>query len=158
LAGVEAPEAFNASGKENPMSAFVVNSNVMAKVVTAILLNLDTFDGESTCRVALLAALTNAQKEVGTRIGRKLFLMNRKALSARYGRGEHLGLPEFVFEKWADATPVEQFKAMCCLLYQCCEGKVPNSRLYDELNHAAGELAQRIVQDLPEYDMAPWGN
>ena len=51
----------------------------------------------------------------------------------------------------ADATPVEQFAAMRCLLYQCCEGKVPASRLYDELNSAAGELARRIVQDLPEY-------
>jgi hypothetical protein len=84
--------------------------------------------------------------------------MNRRALRARYGCGEHLGLPEFVFQKWADATPVQQFKAISCLLYQCDEGKVRESRLYAELNHAAGELAQRIVQDLPEYDMAAWGN
>src|SRR6185295_13169650 len=127
------------------MSAFMVNTNVMAKVVTAILLNLDTFDGESTCRVALLASPTDAQKDAGTKIGRKLFHMNRRALRARYGSGEHLGLPEFVFEKWADATPVRQFKAIHCLLYQCDEGKVHESRLYDELNRAAGELAQRIV-------------
>jgi hypothetical protein len=53
---------------------------------------------------------------------------------------------------------MEQFKAIHCLLYQCSEGKVPTSRLYDELNHAAGELAQRIVQDLPEYDKASWGD
>ena len=140
------------------MSAFMVNPNVMAKVVTAILLNLDTFDGESTCRAALLAAPTDAQKQAGTKIGRKLFLMNRRALRARYGCSEHLCLPQFVFAKWADATPVEQFKAMCCLLYQCCEGKVSDSRLYDELNRAAGELAQRIVQDLPEYEKASWGD
>src|SRR5580704_10637551 len=140
------------------MSAFMVNTNVMAKVVTAILLNLDQFDGESTCRVALLASPTDVQKEAGTRIGRKLFLMNRRALRARYGCGEHLGLPEFVFEKWADATPVQQFKAIHCLLYQCDEGKVHETRLYEELNRAARELAQRIVQDLPEYDMAAWGN
>jgi hypothetical protein len=126
--------------------------------VTAILLNLDTFDGESTCRAALLAAPTDAQKEAGTKIGRKLFLLNRKALRARYGCGEHLRVPEFVFEKWADATPVGQFKAISCLLYQCCEGKVPNSPLYDELNRAAGELAQAIVQELPEYDQASWGD
>jgi hypothetical protein len=140
------------------MSAYMVNTKVMAKVVTAILLNLDQFDGESTCRVALLASPTDAQKEAGTKIGRKLFLMNRRALRARYGCGEHLGLPKFVFEKWADATPVEQFKAIHCLLYQCNEGKVHESRLYDELNHAAGELAQQIVQDLPEYDKASWGD
>src|ERR1700741_4131708 len=137
------------------MSAFMVNTNVMAKVVTAILLNFDTFDGESTCRQTLLAAPTDAQKEAGSKIGRKLFLLNRRALRARYG-SDHLGVPEFVFERWADATPVQQFKAMSCLLYQCHEGKVHESRLYDELNHAASELAQRIVQDLPEYEQASW--
>src|SRR5689334_22210969 len=140
------------------MSAFMVNTSVMAKVVTAILLNFDTFDGERTCRQTLLAAPTDAQKEAGSKIGRKLFLLNRRALRARYGCGDHLGVPEFVFERWADATPVQQFKAMSCVLYQCHEGKVHESRLYDELNHAAGELAQRIVQDLPEYDKASWGD
>jgi hypothetical protein len=49
------------------MSAFMVNTNVMAKVVTAILLNLDQFDGERTCRVALLASPTDAQKEAGNK-------------------------------------------------------------------------------------------
>ncbi len=49
------------------MSAFMVNTNVMAKVLTAILLNLDQFDGESTYRVKLLAAPTDAQKEAGTK-------------------------------------------------------------------------------------------
>jgi len=140
------------------MSAFMVNTNVMAKVVTAILLNLDTFDGESTCRVALLAAPTDAQKEAGSKIGKRLFLLNRRALRARYRCSDHLGVPEFVFERWAAATPGQQFKAMSCLLYQCHEGKVHESRLYDELNHAAGELAQRIVQDLPEYEKASWGD
>jgi hypothetical protein len=81
------------------MSAFMVNTNVMAKVVTAILLNLDTFDGESTCRVALLASPTDAQKEAGTKIGKRLFLLNRRALRARYRCGDHLRVPEFVFDR-----------------------------------------------------------
>jgi hypothetical protein len=141
------------------VSAFMVNTSVMAKVVTAILQNTDEFAAIETFRGHLVDdPLTDGQKEAGTKIGRKLFLMNRRALCARYGHGEHLRLPEFVFEKWADATPVEQFAAMRCLLYQCCEGKVPNDRLYGELNHAAGEIAQRIVQDLPEYDKASWGD
>ena len=140
------------------MSAFMVNTNVMAKVVTAILLNLDRFDRENTCRTALLDAPTDTQKVAGTTIGKKLFRLNRRALRARYGRGDHLRVPEFVFEKWADATPVEQFKAIHCLLYQCHEGKVHESRLYDELNRSAGDLAQRIVKDLPEYEQATWGD
>jgi len=47
---------------------------------------------------------------------------------------------------------------MRCLLYQCCEGKVPDSRQYQALNHAAGELAQGIVQDMPEYNKTSWGD
>lgn len=141
------------------MSAFMVNTNVMAKVVTAILQNTNQFSTIQTFRGRLVDdPLTDAQKAAGTQIGRKLFLMNRKALRARSGYGEHLRVPEYVFEKWADATPVEQFAAMRCLLYQCCEGKVPDSGLYSELNRAAGELAQRIVQDLPEYEKASWGD
>ena len=109
-------------------------------------------------RVKLLAAPTDEQKDAGSKIGRKLFLMNRRALRSRYGCGGDIRLAEFVFERWVDATPVEQFKAMSCLLYQCHEGKVHESRLYGELNRAAGELAQRIVHDLPEYDKASWGD
>jgi hypothetical protein len=108
--------------------------------------------------VALLAAPTDAQKEIGAKIGRKLFLLNRRALRARYGSGNHLCLPDFAFEKWADATPVEQFKAISCLIYQCSDGEVPNGPLFDELNRAAGELARAIVQELPEYDQASWGD
>ena len=42
------------------MSAFMVNNNVMAKVVTAILLNFDAFDGRSTARGPPIAAPTDA--------------------------------------------------------------------------------------------------
>jgi hypothetical protein len=140
------------------MSAFMINTNVMAKVVTAILLNFDTFDGKSTARGALLAAPTDAQREAGTNIGKKLFLLNRRALRARYGRGDPLRFPEFAFENWADATPVEQFAAMRCLLYQCCEGKVSDSRLYHELNYAAGELAHGSFRTCRKYDKASWGD
>ena len=77
------------------MSAFMVNTNVMAKVVTAILLNRDTFDGESTGRTAMLATPTNQQKEIGTQIGQKLFLMNcyRVRADCRVDRGRgHCGV------------------------------------------------------------------
>jgi hypothetical protein len=56
----------------------------------------------------------------------------------------------------ADATPVEQFKAIRCLLNQCCE--VPYGRLYSELNRVASELAPRIVQDLPQYEWWGWAS
>ena len=79
--------------------------------------------------------------------------MNAAAIKARYDTSPQR--PAFKFAGWADATPVEQFKAIRCLLYQSCEGVVPKGRLYGELNRVAGELAQRIIQDSPEYEKAP---
>jgi hypothetical protein len=69
--------------------------------------NTDEFAAIETLRGQLVDdPLTDPQKEAGTEIGRKLFLMNRRALRARYGNGDFLALPKFVFEKWCDATPL----------------------------------------------------
>ena len=95
------------------------------------------------------------RREAAKQIGKWLFAMNAAAIKARYGTLPQR--PAVKFADWADGTRVEQFKAMRCLLYQACEGAVPNGRLYRELNRVAGELAQRIVQDSPEYEKAPWG-
>ena len=130
------------------MSAFMVS--------TAILQNTDEFAIIQTFRSRLVDdPPTESQCKAAEDIGRRLFGMNAAAIKARYGF-----LPQRRFLKfagWTEATPVEQFKAIRCLLYQSCEGTVPNGRLYGELNRVAGELAQRIVQDSPDYEKAPWG-
>jgi hypothetical protein len=138
------------------MSAFMVSNPLMEKVVTAILQNTDEFATIQTFRGSLVDdPPTETQREAAEQIGKRLFWINAAAIKASYGTLPQR--PSFKFCGWADATPVEQFKAMRCLLYQACEGSVPNGRLYSELNRVAGELAQRIVQDSPEYEKAPWG-
>jgi hypothetical protein len=138
------------------MSAFMVSNVVMQKVVTAVLQNTDEFATIPTFRGQIVDnPPTDAQCKAAEEIGKRLFSMNTAAIKARY-----IFLPQrpvFKFAGSADATPVEQFKAIRCLLYQSCEGAVPNGRLYGELNRVAGELAQRIVQDSPDYEKAPWG-
>jgi hypothetical protein len=128
----------------------------MQKVVTAILQNTDEFVTIQTFRGQLVDdPPTDAQRQTGEDIGKRLFGMNAAAIKARYGTLPQR--PAFKFTGWADATPVAQFKAIRCLLYQACEGSVRRGRLYGELNRVAGELAQRIVQDSPEYEKVPWG-
>ena len=138
------------------MSAFMVSSHLMQKVVTAVLQNTDEFATIPTFRGQIVDdPPTDAQCKAAENIGKRLFSMNAAGIKARYGF-----LPQrsvFKFAGWVAATPVEQFKAVRCLLYQSCEGTVPNGRLYGELNRVAGELAQRIVQDLSEYERAAWG-
>jgi hypothetical protein len=138
------------------MSAFMVSNQLMQKVVTAILQNIDEFATIQTFRGCLVDDTpTETRREAAEQIGKRLFAMNAAAIKARYGTLPQR--PAFKFAGWADATPIEQFKAMRCLLYQACEGSVPDGRLYSELNRVAGELAQRIVQASPEYEKAPWG-
>jgi len=138
------------------MSAFMVSSHLMQKVMTAVLQNTDEFATIRTFRGRLVDdPPTDAQRKAADDIGKRLFGMNVAAIKARYGVLPPR--PAFKFTGWADATPVEQFKAIRCLLYQACEGSAPKGRLYSELNRVAGELAQRIVQDSPDYEKAPWG-
>jgi hypothetical protein len=128
----------------------------MQKVVTAILQNTDEFATIQTFRGLLVDdPPIDAQRQAAEDIGKRLFGMNAAAIKARYGT--LLQSPAFKFAGWAEATPIGQFKAIRCLLYQSCEGAVPKGRLYGELNWVAGELAQRIAQDSPEYEKAPWG-
>jgi hypothetical protein len=134
----------------------MVSNQLMQKVVTAILQNTDEFATIQTFRGRLVDdPPTDTQRKAAEQIGKRLFAMNAAAIKACYGTLPQR--PSFKFAGWADATPIEQFKAMRCLLYQACEGSVPNGRLYSELNRVAGELAQRIVRDSPEYERAPWG-
>ena len=138
------------------MSAFLVSSHLMQKVVTVVLQNTDEFATIQTFRGQIVDdPPSDAQRQVAEKIGKRLFGMNATAIKARYGFLPQR--PVFKLAGWAAATPVEQFKAIRCLHYQACEGTVPNGRLYGELNRVAGELAQRIVQDSSEYEKAPWG-
>jgi hypothetical protein len=110
--------------------------------------------------------LDEFQLKASTEIGGKLYAMNQAAVGIRYPgmvkRNEPgMQAPRFAMtdlERAHYPTPIEMFAAIRCLLYQCHEGDVPKRALYKQLNAVSGELAQRIMQDLPEYEKAPWGD
>jgi hypothetical protein len=124
------------------MSAFIVGTRTMHKIVSGILNAVDTFNSVS-------AQLPNA----GTVIGCALYEMNSRAIEARYH--EKGAVPDYRFAD-PHATEVERFKAMQCLLYQCAEGTVPDEPVYKELEAVSRALAGKIVCDLPAYDRAAW--
>ena len=106
------------------MSAFMVSNHLMQKVVTAILQNADEFATIQTLRGRLVDdPPTDAQCKAAENVGKRLFAMNAAAIKARYGFLPQR--PVFKFAGWRDATPVEQFKAIRCLLYQSCEAPWP---------------------------------
>jgi hypothetical protein len=51
----------------------------------------------------------------------------------------------------------QALKSLHCLLYQCSEGDVPETPLYQALDGLSNRWAHEIVSKLPEYDQAVWG-
>ena len=82
---------------------------------------------------------------------------NRKAIMGRYG---DKGIPKKVGElKPMSASLIQGYKSIRCLKYQCSE-HVPGSkhkRMLEEMKKASLELAETIVDTLPEFNDAEWG-
>ena len=155
------------------MSAFVIDSATMGRVLRGLFARnrwgqfVAQFDGEYT-------APGDSRSADPTTVGRKLFAMNIEAVMQRYPdcRGNPRDLPgprcahalanEYQAPTFAVGAThalrslVHFYKAIQCLLYQCSEGNVPESPLYQELQRAAAELAGGIVRELPEYETAAW--
>ena len=92
---------------------------------------------------------------------RKLEDMNIQALVVRYGDDPELLRCKEVPEK-PDLPPhledmVQLYKTMRCYLYQCCEGNIDTTLLYEAVNLCSLELAgECIVPLLGLYEDAKW--
>ena len=87
--------------------------------------------------------------------------MNVRALNARYGDPieivyENIPQEPAVPDPGNKKDSVQLYKTMRCYLYQCEEGKVPDSDLYKIVKLMAGKLAADIVGALPEFEAAAW--
>lgn len=82
---------------------------------------------------------------------------NRKSIGARYGDKD---IPKKLCELGHMTTSLVQgYKSIRCLKYQCSE-EVKGSkhkRMLEEMKKAAMELAEEIVDKLPEFNDAEWG-
>ena len=71
----------------------------------------------------------------------------------RYGR------PDAISDyKYALVFPllIQQYKSLSCLIYQCSEGTVPDTALYQQMLRRKIDLGCQIIGHLEEYDRADW--
>lgn len=89
----------------------------------------------------------------------RMFVLNKMGVESRYGKGEAKTFRplNFVFEDVAPTRTVAAYKALGCLLYQCSEGNVPDTKLFKRLEQAQDVLAHQIIYSLPDYQNAKWG-
>lgn len=148
------------------MSAFIVAESCMAKVVRAVVLCMAqthrTFAGQAISEHGPIAD----EDKAGTVIGRELYAMNRAAIVERYGESgvaDMGGIPDFTYEsptrrELKRGEAVAAFKACQALAYQCAEGEIDKTELFQELDSVITWLARGIVSELPEYESAAWGD
>lgn len=88
-----------------------------------------------------------------SKFGQELLNLNISAYDQRYGG--KIGKYNYIFTE-CQVTSVQGLKSLRCLLYQCSEGDVPDTKLYKQMRTVSGDLAQYIVENLPAYDKAEW--
>ncbi len=93
------------------------------------------------------------------KLAQAMFQLNCDGVNARYGNGEAEKFRplNFTFQPEDCSSLVQVFKSLQCWNYQCSEGDVPETKLYQFFEEVEHHLALKIVMDLPEYDKATWG-
>jgi hypothetical protein len=116
------------------MSAFIVSERTMHRAVHALM------PPDSPCAAC-------------DEMGQQLYRLNAEAVLQRYGRPEDV--PEY---RYAVVFPplIQQLKSLSCLIYQCSEGNVPQTALYQSLVRRKIDLTREIVCNSEEYDRADW--
>lgn len=157
------------------MSAFVVQPHTMSSAVRGI---CAVFGRYPNFVVPLFDGIDTSRAEAPTLIGRRLFTLNIEAVQQRYpdtidrpqdmpgpcnSDGEataHRIARDFLYRPTARRVSTDEMvaslKALHCLRYQCSEGNVPETPLYQEITRAIGRIADAIVSEMPAYEAAAW--
>ena len=132
------------------MSSFIVDDRTINSVACFL------FD-QSPNTVAALSKMGIATRPQD--LAEEMYKLNIAAVESRYGEysaGSMCDL-NFMFKKVNPDNEIQALKSLRCWLYQCGEGNVPESKLYQIMDLYSLDLALSIVRKLPEYDAAQWG-
>ena len=139
------------------MSAFMVEDETINKVVTWLKREVSTNHFPLTVAFKHHIDLTSDQWE--EKLANAMFQLNGDGVNARYGEGEveQFRPLNFTYKPEPYVSNVQVLKSLQCWMYQCSEGDVPQTTLYQFFAEVESYLAVHIVMDLPEYDQAKWG-
>lgn len=90
------------------------------------------------------------------RLAKELWDMNRKAVNYRYGDKDTKDYSEGFNWENGKLNKFQCLKSMNCLSYQCSEGNVPKTKLYQFLEKLIGLWGSFIINDLSEYKETRW--
>jgi hypothetical protein len=145
-------------GGEYPLSAFMVEDKTINYIVNWLRRNIDQF-----------SLIPHKLKELGfdtsadgwaERLGQAMFQLNVNAVDSRYRFGAAAKFRKlgYRFEHTEAVSLVQVLKSLQCWLYQCNEGDIPETALYELFaDDIQLSLMDKIITALPEYEKAYWG-
>jgi hypothetical protein len=135
------------------MSAFVVEPTTINKILSW--LRHEFIESSWLVGIADKYNLDVENSGWEQRIGQAMYALNIEAVNQRYKEKQPIGA--FVYSPYPYLSCICAWKALSCWLYQCSEGTVPQSKLYQYFREIEKETAIKIVLNLPEYEKASWG-
>lgn len=147
------------------MSAYIVNEETMDVIINHLYFTATRNQGRAEYCYRGITELKPDTEEEAQALGDALYQLNLDAVMQRYSVCTIDDLPgpigwkpgQWKFTHTIPPPAVRAYKAMQCLLYQCSEGDVPEQMLYRRLEETKRDLAEKIVDSLPQYEAAPWG-
>ena len=140
------------------MSAFIVEDSTINRVVAWLAREVSTnhFTLHQLARKYDNDFVSNEWEE---KLAKAMFQLNCDGVNARYGVGEagKFRPLNFTYQPVHNFSLVQVLKSLQCWLYQCNEGDIPMTKLYQFFAEVENHLALKIVVSLPEYDKAIWG-
>lgn len=141
------------------MSAYIVEDRTINRIVSYFNLKVAR-DSYYWPNRMLKDAGYDMSGEPGCQVlAQEMFKLNVQGVDARYGEGESAKFRslDFVYRFTLSTSRIVAYKALECWRYQCSEGNVPQSALYQTMTEVLHQLAIEIVSDTTEYKQAKWG-
>jgi len=145
-------------GEQMIMSAFMVEDQTINRVVSWLKREVQT-SRFTLDRLAREYEVDLTSENWDEKLAKAMFQLNCDGVNARYGTGEaeQFRPLNFTYKPEGNTFRVQVLKSLQCWMYQCNEGEVHQTKLYQFFEEVEHHLAVNIVMDLPEYDKAKWG-
>lgn len=138
------------------MSAYIVENKTINKVLTYLKLNREGDWINSQIKKELNIDVEDV-KELD-RMGRAMLLLNIEAVDSRYSETNDSTelLNAYNWQIELNTNIMQALKSLQCWLYQCSEGKIPESGLYKLMDEVKVSWLEKIVSSLPAYNKIAW--
>ena len=142
------------------MSAFVVQDETINKVVRFFWMHRDPWGTNEPRHLIDQAGYDLGKYEERERLAADMFALNVEAVNQRYGpnQAQEFRPLDFRYCDGIPTNPVATLKLLGCWFYQCSEGNIPGTPLYELMYNVERALAYHIVTRSKAYRDAPLGH